>query len=383
MEITLEKIELVKDRTGVTYKEAKEALEKADGNVVEAIISIEDNIDTKSSSEKIGAHGEALLERMKEVVRKGNIARILVRRGDEVILNLPVNAGVLGAIVAPWGVIIGVLAAFSFKCQVEMVKDDGEIVNISDKVGDIYDGAVAKSTEIYDDIKEKAPEVYETIKDRAPEVYETIKEKSDDVAIKAKDIAKDASEAAIGVASRFKKKEDLNDLDEDFFPEDDSDFFQGPDDREETIVEDVESSEKERPSSTIEEKEEIDPIEAAFKEAFPVQPTIETIDEIEEFQIEDVEIGDSVVNLDKAQDVVEEGANLNIELELDEAATNLDEVQKGIEENIDSKEGNPVIEATNSGEVTEILEDAKDKVIEEAPSAMDEAVNKADRLRFF
>ena len=28
MEITLEKIELVKDRTGVTYKEAKEALEK-------------------------------------------------------------------------------------------------------------------------------------------------------------------------------------------------------------------------------------------------------------------------------------------------------------------------------------------------------------------
>ena len=27
MEITLEKIELVKDRTGVTYKEAKEALE--------------------------------------------------------------------------------------------------------------------------------------------------------------------------------------------------------------------------------------------------------------------------------------------------------------------------------------------------------------------
>ena len=29
MEITLEKIELVKDRTGVSYKEAKEALERA------------------------------------------------------------------------------------------------------------------------------------------------------------------------------------------------------------------------------------------------------------------------------------------------------------------------------------------------------------------
>ena len=34
MEITLEKIELVKDRTGVTYAEAKQALEETDGSVV-------------------------------------------------------------------------------------------------------------------------------------------------------------------------------------------------------------------------------------------------------------------------------------------------------------------------------------------------------------
>ena len=40
MEVTLEKIELVKDRTGVTYKEAKEALEAADGNVVDAIVRL-------------------------------------------------------------------------------------------------------------------------------------------------------------------------------------------------------------------------------------------------------------------------------------------------------------------------------------------------------
>ena len=39
MEITLEKIELVKDRTGVTYAEAKQALEETDGSVVDAIIA--------------------------------------------------------------------------------------------------------------------------------------------------------------------------------------------------------------------------------------------------------------------------------------------------------------------------------------------------------
>ncbi len=45
MEITLEKIELVKDRTGVNYREAKEALEEANGSVVDAIINIEESMD--------------------------------------------------------------------------------------------------------------------------------------------------------------------------------------------------------------------------------------------------------------------------------------------------------------------------------------------------
>ena len=42
MEINLEKIELVKDRTGCTYAEAKEALEKTEGSVVDAIIAVEE-----------------------------------------------------------------------------------------------------------------------------------------------------------------------------------------------------------------------------------------------------------------------------------------------------------------------------------------------------
>ena len=56
MEVTLEKIELVKDRTGVSYKEAKEALEAADGSVVDAIINIEENID-ELGGKSIGEHG--------------------------------------------------------------------------------------------------------------------------------------------------------------------------------------------------------------------------------------------------------------------------------------------------------------------------------------
>ena len=40
MEITLEKIELVKDRTGVSYKEAKEALEAAEERLTAVLLTL-------------------------------------------------------------------------------------------------------------------------------------------------------------------------------------------------------------------------------------------------------------------------------------------------------------------------------------------------------
>lgn len=197
MEITLEKIELVKDRTGATYKEAKDALEKADGNVVDAIIAIEENIDDQSSSKKIGEQGEALINKMKEVIKRGNIAKIVVKRNDSTLINIPLNAGVLGAVVAPWGIVIGVLAAFSFKCKIELIKDDGSVIDITDKAGNIYEDAKTKGGEFYDGIKEKAPGV-----------YETVREKSGDAVSKAKDMAKDAKEAAFDAAGKMGKKSD-------------------------------------------------------------------------------------------------------------------------------------------------------------------------------
>ena len=69
MEITLEKIELVKDRTGVSYKEAKEALEAADGSVVDAIIAIEETVNISTGS-KAGEFANETVEKVKELVKK-------------------------------------------------------------------------------------------------------------------------------------------------------------------------------------------------------------------------------------------------------------------------------------------------------------------------
>lgn len=182
MEVTLEKIELVKDRTGVTYKEAKEALEAADGNVVDAIVSIEDKTDGQTSSQKISEKGNELIDKIKEVVQRGNASRIIIRKDDDKLLNLPLNAGVVGAVVAPWGIILGVAAAFGFNCKIEVLKTDGTIVDITDKAGNIYEQAKERGTEVVENVKEKAPSVVDQIKGKGEEVINKAKEKGEEVA---------------------------------------------------------------------------------------------------------------------------------------------------------------------------------------------------------
>ena len=175
MEITLEKIELVKDRTGVSYKEAKEALEKADGSVVDAIIAIEETIDINSKS-KLGEQGSAVIEKVKEAIRKGNVSKITIKKDDEVLLNLPVNIGLVGTILFPWAVIASTIAAFGTKCTIELLKDDGEVINVSEKANETFGTVVEKGSAIAADVKEKGADVINNVKDKATEAMNRAKD---------------------------------------------------------------------------------------------------------------------------------------------------------------------------------------------------------------
>lgn len=185
MEITLEKIELVKDRTGVSYAEAKEALEAADGSVVDAIISIEETIDRKESK-SFSKQGTAVLDNLKDLVKKGNVSKILVKRDDEVVLNIPVNLGIIGTVVAPWGAVLGVVAAFGFKCTVEVVKDDGTIIDVSDTVSDTVGSVVEKSSVVADEMKEKGADLYQDVKEKSSDIYQNAKAKASEAISKVK-----------------------------------------------------------------------------------------------------------------------------------------------------------------------------------------------------
>jgi Domain of unknown function (DUF4342) len=116
----IEKIDMVRGRMNVTYEEAKQALESTSWDVIEAIIMIEREETTRK--EEIFVRGSELVEKIKEIVRKGNINRLRVKQDDKVLIEIPVTAGVVGALLAPQLAIIGAVAALVSKCTVEIEK---------------------------------------------------------------------------------------------------------------------------------------------------------------------------------------------------------------------------------------------------------------------
>ena len=99
---------------------------------------------------------QSTIQKLKELVSKGNVSRIVVNRKGQQILNIPVNVGVVGAVVglayAKWVMLAGVLATVGFGCTVEVIRSDGGVVNVMDeessrKVRDFAADAVEKVKE--------------------------------------------------------------------------------------------------------------------------------------------------------------------------------------------------------------------------------------------
>ena len=165
IDISLEKLDMIKERTGVSYGEAREALEICEGDVVDAIIYLEEKKNNEPSP--VDTSLEQFKEWLKSTVEKGNISRIKVKKDDKVIVDVPVNAGVAAGVIAViWWPIAAILTATAVvsKVTIEITKDDGsvEVVN-----------KLVKTTA--NDVKDKAPVVAEEVKDKASVVASDVK----------------------------------------------------------------------------------------------------------------------------------------------------------------------------------------------------------------
>lgn len=168
----LEKVEKIREKTGVTYEEAKAALEANNWDVLDAIVYLEaqgkvkgpdmttystksevseefqiaaQNYEDSSSKMSFGEMLDKFLGWCKKIIKKGCENSFEVHREQKHILSLPVIVFVLLLICAFWPVvlllIIGLFCGFKYSFSGEMDKN----INLND--------ACDKASEVCENIK--------------------------------------------------------------------------------------------------------------------------------------------------------------------------------------------------------------------------------------
>jgi len=64
--------------------------------------------------------GSQLIDAFKKLVHEGNVRRVVIKQGDQVIVEFPLTIGVIGTVVAPVLAAIGAIAAMINECTLEV-----------------------------------------------------------------------------------------------------------------------------------------------------------------------------------------------------------------------------------------------------------------------
>lgn len=89
------------------------------------------------TTEEFKINGEQLVGKVKQLVKEGNVRRIIIKnKEDKVLVELPLTIGVVGAIFAPALAAVGAVAALVTECTVVVERDgpkkedavEGEVV---------------------------------------------------------------------------------------------------------------------------------------------------------------------------------------------------------------------------------------------------------------
>ena len=180
--VTLEQVEKLREYANVSYDEAKKALEKNEGDILQALIDLEQEGKTKSpqdggkyvysaadyeDSEKTESCGKSKAKSKREepsafrdnmnrffkwlgeIIHKGNINLLVVQKHGENIIKLPVTVVVVLLIVGFWVVIPLLIVGLFFNFRYSFEGPDLG----SDKVNRMMDNVSQAAENIKQDIK--------------------------------------------------------------------------------------------------------------------------------------------------------------------------------------------------------------------------------------
>lgn len=149
MSISLELIEKLKEKVNISYADAKEALEKCNGDLVDALIYLEKENKIKAAPEEKKSSG--FWDKVKRGVKRCNDTRLVISKKDETVLNISLTIFIiLGLIATPFVLFVILLLLFTgHRFRVKTADfDEAKINQTFDDISDAASKVTDKVTEI-------------------------------------------------------------------------------------------------------------------------------------------------------------------------------------------------------------------------------------------
>jgi len=144
----LEKMDELRKRMNVTYGQAKEALDQADGDLARALVLLEergfspaggkdmsgaDAREQKWDMESAENFVRGLIEQIKVLIQEGNVTKVRLISGEKTLIEIPATVGVVGLGVILFSPLllvvtaVGAAAAIAKEMAFEVEKSDGSV----------------------------------------------------------------------------------------------------------------------------------------------------------------------------------------------------------------------------------------------------------------
>lgn len=143
MAISIDKIDILMERAQIGYKEAKDVLEKFDGNVVEALIYLENEDKTTSYSSKESSyhqstphhrHGHSFFEKVKSFIGKIHRTKFQILKKDRTVIDLPMTLAIILTIIGmPFSLILLAVAILTGH-RISIIKPNGKNIRASEAI---------------------------------------------------------------------------------------------------------------------------------------------------------------------------------------------------------------------------------------------------------
>ena len=136
MTITIEMIDELRKRANVGFEDARDALERCDGNMLEALIYLEKNNKFKAARAE---EKECFFDKIKALIKRGNNIRFKVRKREITVLNLSLTVSILIGVfafhISIIALVIALLAGYKFKFE----KNNGEDMKVNETINKMHD----------------------------------------------------------------------------------------------------------------------------------------------------------------------------------------------------------------------------------------------------